>query len=1312
MNDSVNNLKKGMRVTHSRFGDGIVLEVNSDSIPPVLIIDFDGNKKNLSLDSLGKTLSIIEAGKDASSVLTSSSHNMHPQHLSVRVPWKDNGYAGCICDRPCNNTACLRLKNIAENKKDDVEAKYAGHSLKGHETEVPCLDEGGFFMSSESYTITTVHPYKKSNPQTHGHFLETELIFPPFSFPCRPFGWLMLNKSGDQNGNNIYRLVDRYGIDYKDDKEPELSFETNWVQDASNQCAIFKSFYDDVIPNESLIIPYAKQVPFVEDTRRVVMGIGFISSITEPPEHNHTDEGELRSSLWETMIGHTIRSDMKNGFLLPYREMISYAEDHPDFDLSSIVVFAEDDYFDEFSFATEHLSYDAIISVILQCIKSLKIIKKCIPGNWGECISWLEVQLQKAWKDRGPFPGLSTMLQVTRFKYSELIVKEIRNNLVDSYDYEGALTSALNHPDKYFTYKVRKALSETVIQTFLRMREERKNLFWLLARMSLTCDQARSIFNLEQRNNLLGDNSISDDEILKNPYILYEKTRLLPLENQIPLNIIDRAVYPSPIIRDACSLPFPTKVEHADDCRRLRAYLTKVLEECANNGHTVYPVNNLVNIINEIPVDPPFDITSDTLYALQDFFESEVIPRKINGVEGGKGYQLARLKKTDDVIRQNVHDRITGQRHIIDEDWGKLLDEAFKDKKYFDDETREQQRVERVAILKELAASRISVLTGGAGTGKTSLLSVLCKSHEIQTGQILLLAPTGKARVRLSQAMESQGIVATAKTVAQFLSESSRFNGKTMRYCLSNRQALNVPQTVIIDESSMLTEEMFSSLLEALTNAERIIFAGDRSQLPPIGAGHPFVDLINKLTPETWGFPKVSQGIGELTITMRQYSENGEERLDTELAKWYSYEPDGLDDSLFFRLASLESNENIEYKRWSTADELESLIIDTIVKETGMKDPDDNYGFNYSLGGYINNGWINFAKDEESIRKIESWQFLSAYRSNPFIGTSTINRIIHDRYRFKDGIQLPGGNRIRATRHVYGTESICYGDKVINIRNQKKDGYYVANGEVGIVDRVYEKPKSKSNKHQVTFTSQPENSYTWYSDVGDEGNTDLELAYALTVHKSQGSEFDTVILVLGEPGNLLSRELLYTAITRQKKRLIILYNDDAIKLRNYSFTEYSSISNRYTCLFKTPTLIEHNKRFYEENLIHKTLRGELVRSKSEVIIANELFNKNINYEYEKDLVLKNGEIRCPDFTIENKAKGITYYWEHLGMLSDPSYKKRWEEKKKLYAENGIVEGKNLLVSKDGLDGSIDCDVITDLIRIIKSDNDDLDPDNQ
>ena len=86
-------------------------------------------------------------------------------HLSIRIPWKDNGYNGLVCNNPCYNNACLRLKNIAESRDDAREMELAGCPMKGYEHELPCISEGGAFMSSDKYTRITEHPYKKINPK-------------------------------------------------------------------------------------------------------------------------------------------------------------------------------------------------------------------------------------------------------------------------------------------------------------------------------------------------------------------------------------------------------------------------------------------------------------------------------------------------------------------------------------------------------------------------------------------------------------------------------------------------------------------------------------------------------------------------------------------------------------------------------------------------------------------------------------------------------------------------------------------------------------------------------------------------------------------------------------------------------------------------------------------------------------------------------------------------------------------------------------------------------------------------------------------
>jgi predicted nuclease of restriction endonuclease-like RecB superfamily len=120
------------------------------------------------------------------------------------------------------------------------------------------------------------------------------------------------------------------------------------------------------------------------------------------------------------------------------------------------------------------------------------------------------------------------------------------------------------------------------------------------------------------------------------------------------------------------------------------------------------------------------------------------------------------------------------------------------------------------------------------------------------------------------------------------------------------------------------------------------------------------------------------------------------------------------------------------------------------------------------------------------------------------------------------------------------------------------------------------------------------------------------------------------------------------------------------------------------------------KRFFEEKLIHKTIRGEMVRSKSEVIVANILEKMKIEYSYEEPLDV-NGKTYIPDFTL--RYQGKTAYLEHLGMLRNKSYKKHWDEKRASYESVGISETLgNLIITEDGLDGSLDATLIESKIQ--------------
>lgn len=206
-------------------------------------------------------------------------------------------------------------------------------------------------------------------------------------------------------------------------------------------------------------------------------------------------------------------------------------------------------------------------------------------------------------------------------------------------------------------------------------------------------------------------------------------------------------------------------------------------------------------------------------------------------------------------------------------------------------------------------------------------------------------------------------------------------------------------------------------------------------------------------------------------------------------------------------------------------------------------------------------------------------------------------------------------------------------------------------------------------KLEVEFSSQPTYAYEYTNrGFGDEGDPPLELAYAITVHRAQGSEFGKTILILPKDCRPLSRELLYTALTRQQERVVILYQGDLTLLKRYADPAFSETARRLTNIFRDPEPVEvEPELFLEQYLIHRTTRGELVRSKAEVIIANLLHSRGIDYRYEEAL-----GCRYPDFTIEDDRGGRTVYWEHLGLLQDPIYRARWMDKLDWYRKQGIV----------------------------------------
>lgn len=1249
-------------------------------------------------------------------MLAEGARQLPLRHISIRVPWNDTDWSGRVCACPKDNLSCLILSRIRDSRDDEREAALAGRSFEElSEAQLPpCALEHGAFMAPYEMTRTATHPYAKSS-KAHAHFAPTPFRHPPYSAACIPFNWA-LRESVDS-------IVSDLELGFRPELEQQadagIGFNTNWVQDKRNQLVMLDTFFSAIQPNRSLCFFYAKRTPLAEDTRRVLIGAGWVTHVGPFTEYNYSAPGPLRGILWERAVQHSIRPTFANGFLLPYQQVLAYLEQHPEEDPADYVAFVPDEQFWAFSFGSEHVTNDGAIASLLACARALQNMQRIVAGPWEAVGEWIDARLNELWHMRGPCPGLGATLSAFGVANGALLAHELEAAITkegeDAPDPWPAVEAVLSDPSA-LGGRFAKRISDSLRKKWQALPEERRALLRLLSRFELNGEQATRYYVHEDDSRRELRIDVTDADLLANPYLLYELDRVAP--DPIRLGTVDRGVFPDVALRERHPLPEPSRVEDPTDARRVRAFVVQDLEARALEGDTLRPRADVVRGIRALEVQPDLPVDGDLMNVLEESFSP--IVSTIALADGQPAYQLGRLSAVGDVIRVAVTRRVRGRRHETNTDWRALLDAEFGDSATADDEEETRAREEKAVALQELYASRLSVLAGPAGTGKTTLLKLLCKQPEVEAGGVLLLAPTGKARVR----MEEQTGIHGAQTIAQFLLDKDRYYAPTGTYRLSTREKVSVARTVVIDECSMLTEEQLAAVLDAVKGVERLILVGDPQQLPPIGAGRPFLDIVRQLRPDDAEaiFPRVAPGYAELTIQRRQM---GRQRDDLLLASWFSGRPtDAGADEVWSRVAR-GSSDHLCFVRWDSGEELQERLLEVLAKELSIREGEEELCFEQSVGGQVYGKtcyfWAGRGTDDQGRRnggaclKAASWQILSPVRNYAF-GVPALNRMLQQRFR-QQTLQYALKAWGRRIPRPMGPEGILYGDKVINVANHrhyqvwpKEDALaYVANGEIGIVVGQF---KTKNARYpgqpwqlEVEFSSQPGYAYSYGQDhFREEGNPTLELAYALTVHKAQGSEFGVTFVVLPNPCRLLSRELLYTALTRQQERIVVLHQGELHNLRRFSEDYYSESARRLTNLFRPPSPAEVRDRFLEEGLIHRTRTGECVRSKSEVIIADLLYSKGVEYAYEAPLLGKDGLPRYPDFTIIDDASGQTVYWEHLGMMRVPSYRERWLRKLEWYREQGILPyteggGPNgvLVTSEDDAQGGIDSGHIERLI---------------
>ena len=524
----------------------------------------------------------------------------------------------------------------------------------------------------------------------------------------------------------------------------------------------------------------------------------------------------------------------------------------------------------------------------------------------------------------------------------------------------------------------------------------------------------------------------------------------------------------------------------ADSECRIKAGITYILRQNADQGHTCLPLDSLVKTaVSYLDVDEKL---------IKKVIEDETEEENLYYYDkhGRRFVMLADFYKAEDyiarrlaIMRQISYDNKIDFSEVID------LEEENNGIQY--------EKIQRKAI--NLALSKgFLVLTGGPGTGKTTTLNAIISLYQQQGLNVMICAPTGRAAKRLSDLTGFD-----AKTIHRLL-EVKHTSGDTLAFIHDENNLLDC-DALIIDEMSMVDSCLFEAVLRAISVTCKLVLVGDSDQLPSVGAGNVLKDIIDSGVMSVVTLKEIFRQAQESEIVMNAHKIVNGEHIDL-----------ASKDKDFFFMQRLEYGE------------LQDLVVE-LCKTRLPK------AYDYS--------------------PIDDIQVLSPTRKGP-AGTVELNK------RLQQELNPPAAGKSEVKTPVY---TFRKGDKVMQTKNdyeilwkkyitedKTESGAGIFNGDIGIIIAV--------NKILKTVTIDFEGRIAVY----DKQMLDnLELAYAITVHKSQGSEFDVVILtVFGGFDKLYYRNLLYTAVTRAKRMLIIVGSKNRVDFmidNNKRTLRYTALKN-------------------------------------------------------------------------------------------------------------------------------------------------------
>ena len=498
--------------------------------------------------------------------------------------------------------------------------------------------------------------------------------------------------------------------------------------------------------------------------------------------------------------------------------------------------------------------------------------------------------------------------------------------------------------------------------------------------------------------------------------------------------------------------------------QRLGAGLAYVLQTMTQNGHVCIPDTELVR-------RAAFLLQADAL-GLHDILQDTVDMGQLRTAdfEGTVYVYTPEAYEEEESIANRIRE-MAAMKPLAVKTHVQLFLDRWQDSCHFELADKQREAVEKSL------QSGMTVITGGPGTGKTTVVQTIIRLAEQEGLRILLCAPTGRAAKRLAETTQRK-----AKTIHRLLIPDGHV-GKVQSFEYNETKLLPA-DLVIVDEVSMLDMEMMYHLLNALKPQCRCILVGDADQLPSVGAGAVLHDVIaSEMVPVVRLDTIFRQKEGGRIVTNAHLINNG--RLPV------------VNEDLEFRFVEIETEAD-------GATQI-SALYRSEVQETG---------------------------DEFAV------QVLSPMYKDP-CGVDNLNQLIQERLN----PPVVGKGELKGRHMIFRV-----GDKVMQKHNDYEKGVF--NGDIGQIFAV---------QHDMVYVRYPEQDVKYEGAEIDE----ITLAYAITVHKSQGSEYHTVIMALVNSHSImLQRNLFYTAVTRAKRKVILVGTKRAVQ----TAVQNQRTSRRFTLL--------------------------------------------------------------------------------------------------------------------------------------------------